>query len=104
MNDERRPEAPHEIPATASTVSVPQPADTGAIPRQLRRRREASWRLPPLDDGRCDPLDPGAELHQGATFGMDPDGVRAEAERCRRDLGFLEWEIHHRFELESVAA
>jgi hypothetical protein len=27
------------------------------IPAQLRRRRVASWRLPPLDDGRRDPLD-----------------------------------------------
>jgi hypothetical protein len=39
-----------------------------------------------------------------ATFGMDAAGVRAEAERCRRELGFLEWEIFYRFALESVAA
>jgi hypothetical protein len=30
-------------------------ADT--VAGQLRRRREASWRLPPLPDGRRDPLD-----------------------------------------------
>jgi hypothetical protein len=35
VNDERRPEAPHEIPATASTVSVPQPADTDLQPPEL---------------------------------------------------------------------
>jgi hypothetical protein len=33
------------------------PADTDSIPQQLRRRREASYRLPPLADGRRDPLD-----------------------------------------------
>jgi hypothetical protein len=32
--------------------------DAITIPAQLRRRREASRRLPPLRDGRRDPLDP----------------------------------------------
>jgi hypothetical protein len=32
------------------------PADD-AVPQQLHRRREASLRLPPLADGRRDPLD-----------------------------------------------
>lgn len=27
------------------------------VTRGIRRRREASWRLDPLDDGRRDPLD-----------------------------------------------
>lgn len=33
------------------------PADIDSIPQQLRRRREASLRLPPLADGYRDPLD-----------------------------------------------
>ena len=40
--------------ATIDTVIVAQPAD---IPTQLRRRRKASYRQPPLADGRRDPLD-----------------------------------------------
>ena len=34
---------------------IPRDADT--IPQQLRRRREASLRLPPLENGKRDPLD-----------------------------------------------
>ena len=32
-------------------------ADLDDIAAQLRRRREASWRLPPLESGYRDPLD-----------------------------------------------
>jgi hypothetical protein len=57
VNDERRPEAPPESsPATASTDVIVSQA--GDIPAQIRRRREASYRLPPMADGRRDPLDP----------------------------------------------
>jgi hypothetical protein len=34
---------------------------TENLPDQLRRRRAASWRLPPLADGRRDPLDSADE-------------------------------------------
>lgn len=43
----RRPDA---------TATAPQ-----SRPAQLRRRRAASWRLPPLCDGRRDPLDSAGE-------------------------------------------
>jgi hypothetical protein len=42
--------------ATAlSTDSLPKPVESVAV--QLRRRRAASWRLPPLASGHRDPLD-----------------------------------------------
>jgi hypothetical protein len=34
---------------------------TPSVPAQLRRRRIASWRLPPLPSGQRDPLDPVGE-------------------------------------------
>jgi hypothetical protein len=42
-----------------STDTLDEQADNlvESIARQLRRRREASWRLPPLHDGVRDPLD-----------------------------------------------
>ena len=40
---------------TTDTASIRQTSD---IPEQVRRRREASYRLPPLEDDRRDPLDP----------------------------------------------
>jgi hypothetical protein len=43
---------------TDLSLTIPPPADIEALARQLRRRREASYRLPPLPDGRRDPLDP----------------------------------------------
>ena len=41
-----------------SIVSDSDAASVEDIAAQLRRRREASYRLPPLADGRRDPLDP----------------------------------------------
>jgi hypothetical protein len=47
-------------------ISRHQATDPGqpnpvAVPAQLRRRRAASYRCPPLPDGRRDPLDPVGE-------------------------------------------
>ncbi|MGH3542481.1 MAG: hypothetical protein ACRD0H_04700 [Actinomycetes bacterium] len=39
---------------------IPHPRHSD-IPAALRRRRAASWRLPPLADGRRDPLDSADE-------------------------------------------
>jgi hypothetical protein len=46
-----------------SSAILTQPTDQQPVDRaveniQLRRRRAASWRLPPLADGRRDPIDP----------------------------------------------
>jgi hypothetical protein len=38
-----------------SAASLSQPAET--VAEQLRRRRRASWRLPPLESGLRDPWD-----------------------------------------------
>lgn len=48
-------EAGKSISDESSADNLPADADT--IPQQLRRRREASYRLPPLADGHRDPLD-----------------------------------------------
>jgi len=37
---------------------------------QLRHRREAAWRLPPLCDGHRDPLDAEAASHRHGTRGL----------------------------------
>ena len=39
------------------TIPLAPPLPTDSIPQQLRRRREAARRLPPLDSGVRDPLD-----------------------------------------------
>ncbi|MDP9395995.1 MAG: hypothetical protein M3Q27_17770 [Actinomycetota bacterium] len=43
----------HDRVTTTDTNTVPVADD---IPAQLRRRHDATLRLPPLDDGRRDPL------------------------------------------------
>jgi hypothetical protein len=49
----------------------------------LRRRREAGWRLPPLVDGRRDPLD---RVEEPLT-----DALR----RCRREAAQAAWWHFH---------
>ncbi len=53
------PSPPDPPPPSAEVVSNLQAADDAVreLAEQLRRRREASWRLPPLADGYRDPLD-----------------------------------------------
>jgi hypothetical protein len=87
------------VDPTADTTTTVSVAD------DLRRRRAASWRCEPLEDGtgRRDPLDPVRICtSRPSTFGMDPAGVRAEAERCW-DSGWLAWEIRYRFDLQAAA-
>ena len=43
------------------------------IPAQLRRRRAASYRLPPLHDGRRDPLDPPPDDSKPAVIVITED-------------------------------
>jgi hypothetical protein len=43
--------------ATKQLDNAIVPPDADEIPQQLRRRREASLRMPPLADGRRDPWD-----------------------------------------------
>lgn len=42
---------------TSSVADVPGEDEKDDIAAQLRRRREASWRLPPMPCGHRDPLD-----------------------------------------------
>jgi hypothetical protein len=60
-------------------------------PTQLRRRRAASWRCPPLADGRRDPLDPPPPLVDITTALADLPVMQ----RSELDLG-------HRVELIVV--
>ena len=69
-----RSRAPHPEPdpdnlTNASTID--QAGDR--IPTQLRRRRAASRRLPPLHDGRRDPIDPPPDNSKPATIVMTED-------------------------------
>lgn len=40
-----------------SDQSLSEPPDVETVPQQLTRRRRASLRLPPLENGHRDPLD-----------------------------------------------
>jgi hypothetical protein len=52
----------------------PQPTNpSDTIPKQLRRRREASRRLPPLADGRRDPIDPRPDDSKPAVIVVTED-------------------------------
>jgi hypothetical protein len=63
--DDRRPRAESaDQDGAGGNVETNLPPDAAAVPdelaeyvAQLRRRREASWRLPPLESGYRDPLD-----------------------------------------------
>jgi hypothetical protein len=74
---------------TADTKSIRQTSD---IPQQLRRRRDASDRLPPMEDGRRDPIDPPTR-HRCFECGKDLrlarfhriDAKRIVCRRCWRD-------------------
>ncbi len=82
MNGNGRPKAATQTLA-GSAESVEPLADT---PAQLRRRRRASWRLPPaLDDGHRDPhhLPDDDDLSAGAlvAWGMAIDHL-LEAGMC----------------------
>lgn len=52
----------------SSIDTVPQARDAAA---QLRRRREAADRLPPLEDGRRDPIDPPVKRRPFAFVTVD---------------------------------
>jgi len=52
--ESRLPKEPAPEPTTQTTASSISPD----IPAQVRRRRTASLRLPPMPDGQRDPADP----------------------------------------------
>jgi hypothetical protein len=75
--------------ATTDTSSLRPTSD---IPTQVRRRREAADRLPPMADGQRDPLDPPTR-HRCFECGRDLrlarfhriDATRIVCRRCYRD-------------------
>jgi hypothetical protein len=64
----------------------------------LIRRRLASLRCPPLNDGRRDPLDPCPSRLAPAGFGLDRGELAAEALRLER-AGWRPWEVRARLGL-----
>lgn len=64
----------------------------------LRRRREASWRMPPMIDGRRDPLDTNAASQGPSTFDLSGPEVLHEARRLWRN-GWSEAEVRLRLDL-----
>jgi hypothetical protein len=67
-----RSRGPHD-PGTDTTLNGSRVTDADDIPRQLRRRRAASRRLPPLPDGRRDPIDPVPDNSKPATIVVTED-------------------------------
>ncbi|MEV7009560.1 hypothetical protein [Streptosporangium sp. NPDC051022] len=61
------------------------------VREQLTRRRAASRRLPPLADGRRDPLDP-PDRPGPCSFGLSRAELVAEVRRCR-SRGWGDWEL-----------
>jgi hypothetical protein len=66
------------------------------VAEQLRRRRNASYRLPPLRNGARDPLDRLASPSGPSDYGLDPFELAAEIDR-RRMGGLAGWELELRF-------
>lgn len=92
----------NRIASTADRPDRSSRSDESPLARSLRLRHAARLRCEPMADGRLDVLDlPGQRMP--STFGLDTAGVRAEAERCWRDLGFFEWECLARFDLGKAA-
>jgi len=81
-----RPSLPH--PPHHHRRALPAMTDTTVAPAAdvasgLRARREAAGRLPPLDDGRCDPLDRRPQPRRRSSSGRrDVVSVRARADRA----------------------
>jgi hypothetical protein len=77
--DQYRP-GPNMIDTDESSTYVEGIAPAGHVPEQLRRRRAASWRCPPLSCGHRDPLD-----HYNVPLGRSAADLRA----ARRAWGHL---------------
>ncbi len=57
MTDKKRPgQRANASQAQVTANDNPTVPPTDDVPQQLRRRHDAALRLPPLDDGRRDPL------------------------------------------------
>lgn len=77
------------------------PAD--AIALQLRRRRAAAYRCPPMDCGHRDPLDCVASPAGPSTFGLTDNELRAHANQLIR-LGWSLEEVLTRLAVQPRAA
>jgi hypothetical protein len=80
-----------------NTISVAETA-------QLRRRRAASWRCPPLPNGSRDPLGHADGRRTPCNYSLTRAELLEEVERCRA-AGWAGWELGERFvDPRTVAA
>lgn len=71
-------------------------SDRAELAASLVRRRAASFRCPPLADGRRDPLDPPSQAEVATSqTGLDLRELLSEAKRLQR-MGWSSWEIRDR--------
>ena len=76
--------------------------DSDPIARQLRRRRAAALRCPPLESGHRDPLDARCAPAGPGTFGLSAVELVAEARRLRGQ-GWDCWEVSVRLAQPELA-
>jgi hypothetical protein len=75
----------------------PGAASVACIVTDLRRRREAALRLPPLPDGRRDPLDAAApRFGSPSTYSLPARDLGRHIRQLRRQ-GWQSWEVRVRF-------
>ncbi|WP_240135092.1 hypothetical protein [Streptomyces sp. MUM 178J] len=101
MSAQKNPPAATEGQKTtgaSESVSIFPHSDSTA--QQLRRRRTAAYRLPPLDTGLRDPLDDAATLHGPGTYGLDGEELRTEANRLALMCGWQLWEVRRRLDVQ----
>jgi hypothetical protein len=101
-----------EVPATAATAAKQLDHAQSTAAAQLRRRRDAALRLPPLpwrvaQLGRSglaarDPLVPAQRTGGPSTYSLRPHEMRAEVARMRRD-GWSPEEIRQRLAVRLVS-
>ncbi|MGW7107000.1 hypothetical protein ACWGHU_12665 [Streptomyces xanthophaeus] len=81
-----------EVSAAGGSTAV-------TVPQQLRRRREAAYRCPPLPCGHRDPLDCAATADGPSTYGLTEDELRAHANHLIR-LGWTLDEVLTRLSVQ----
>lgn len=91
----KNPGAQGDQQGTRSTPMLPRATDD-SVPQQIRRRRAAALRCPPLDDGHRDPMDRLARIDKPSTYGMTESQLRAYANHLVLNEGWSPWEVRQR--------
>ncbi|WP_327282282.1 hypothetical protein [Streptomyces sp. NBC_01205] len=75
---------PRLVSGASQEVSAAGGSTAATVPQQLRRRREAAYRCPPLPCGHRDPLDCAASAAGPSTYGLTESELRAHANQLIR--------------------